>query len=648
MTMNRKLTLLCALLLTTFAMFTQNKATLLRVKDNKSGVSIPKQTESQTGIPDLSSLFGYANKNVDIAKAQWIGTDENMYLTPAIELPKMGEGNFLRGITFAYHDNVEPNGRIVLMEENSYGQGEVIVSKKVNIQAGWNSFLFDTPIKLDSSKKYLLGYCIYAKAGKKGNAPICSDHENKHSIKAANRWGASAKYMEEGDITDFINVAEQIELGNFMIYADIDDSASPIKNMAILLGVDKLDTDANSPYDLAMTVRNPLKNDIQKVKCHIKWDDDTETDLTAANTIKQNETVKVIAHSAEGKNTSKGYFWATLTKVNDADNTLSDNTIISSYIFSIPKTSIIRQGVLLEEFSSENCDNCPRTNLFIENLLKIASSEGKAVNIISYHFNDPFSIKEGADVFSRALKTGYYPSCSFDRQVMRKSTQEIAFPPSKQMLIDKYHQALEVKQPVVFNEATQKITDNNLNLHISGKVKDPTKYDDVYLTAVMTESDITPIKQLGSYKGYVHKDVARLFATPANGMKLSPDKDGIFSVDLNNIQLNANWNRANMKVVIFVSRNLYNEGFENREVWASVSSPLGINLSNKAIENDKTPNISIDNGNISISESVENFALYDMMGRIVTTKQQTLLAPGYYVVSFVYNQKQYTHKIIIK
>lgn len=207
--------------------------------------------------------------------------------------------------------------------------------------------------------------------------------------------------------------------------------------------------------------------------------------------------------------------------------------------------------ILLEQFTSENCVNCPTGVAQIENYL----SSHKNVVWLSHHAGydtDSWTIS-GSNSIARLLGVQGAPSVALDRSLLNAQG-------ASGYNLHPYYLSYLTSAPSATTTASVRISntceDGKVKIHVAGKLKAEAPQN-LLLSVVIKESGLHG-KQLdpqhtlaGMWEDYVHSDVIRAFVSATGGDPIAQD-GGQYEADYE-IELHPDWVADNCMVVAFLT-----------------------------------------------------------------------------------------------
>lgn len=622
----------------------------------QSAKELTVSTQPQTTLRSASELTGFGYADRSIKQVQGLGMADAV-MSAAIKLPTMA-GNKIKGVNFLI--NIQQDGSASTSDKgrifiSRVSDNKVLASQEITIAKGVNKHSFGTPFEMKDNEEYYVGYQVRVNA--KGS-PLAFDR-SVHSIAEANYidWGNSFYALDEPN--KLFNLQEKsYYIGSLLIFVDIDDTKGSLSNALYLCsGKSKkglLSAGKNEEFEIQ--VRNLGTTEINNwsLKSHFGAFGQEES-TSVDQKVSPNETKILTVTLKAPQKPGLGTLHCTVNKVNGKDNLFASMSGQIAYKVDGETGAIARKGVLLERFTGENCRNCPTADAPVATLISQMQEGGCEVNFIAHHAGyspDKFTLKESENIVNDFFtKRGTYaPALSIDRRPFGKEQDGLCLVinPNNTDLYSFYQKAVAEKQDVVFEKITQKIENNMISLQIDGKVVGGADFEDLFITAVVTEYDVPAISQVNAPSGYKHEAVARRFLTPGYGTKVTPKEDGTFSLPIGQVSIHRDWKPENMRVVVFAHNNLRNRDVAMRYVHASTTLWFGKDLSTMDILPENVPVVYVQDGYITVNGQAQRMEVYNLVGQLVTTTPTTQLSAGYYIVKIINAHGVFTSKVIVR
>lgn len=208
-----------------------------------------------------------------------------------------------------------------------------------------------------------------------------------------------------------------------------------------------------------------------------------------------------------------------------------------------------KRNVLLEEFTGQNCPNCPTAH---ETAAKLKQQYGDALITVSIHAG-PFAWAEGTrnfptfkteegDSYAAPWEITEYPSGVINRTSGKMAYSDWA----------NYIRTELQKEALLDIEAIATYNEDRTSATITTTLK-PVANIDAKLQIWITESGIVSRQKNGSsfIKDYEHNHVYRASANGAGGENISLSAN-VFTNKEHNIAIKDNWNTESLSIVAFV------------------------------------------------------------------------------------------------
>lgn len=216
--------------------------------------------------------------------------------------------------------------------------------------------------------------------------------------------------------------------------------------------------------------------------------------------------------------------------------------------------------MLLEEFTTEKCSNCPPVARFVEAAENDARYKGR-INIVGHHagFETDWLTTEWDKEYVWFYNNGGYtfaPALMFDRRPytwkLVSTPSPCYYPYTNADLCNKLDECLAASAPVTVNVEARREGDN-VSVTVSGLVDHAilNEGDETAVTVFLVESGVKARYQSGAGSNYVHRSVNRAVnATWGEAIDLGGD---CYEYECE-LPLSDQWNWDNISVVAAVHR----------------------------------------------------------------------------------------------
>jgi len=455
---------------------------------------------------DISVNLGYCDGDVSsTVHREFCSSEKNVWVSGAIWVPasdvNVCAGNELRVIRAGLAQKISIDTMCVWVRETLNGdnlaEGGI---PKANIQKGWNEIALNTPLALDGKNTtgLYIGYSYHQTSVNQGLSVFLDP--TPHAL-----------YLKLGDEEWVDRSNEGLLCVEGMVYGD----HLPAFNLRLV----SIDTPEYYVLDKGkMNILGIVKNmGVQKVtgfdvEARIDGIDevytahlDTEVDYQGMNLF-EFEISPAITQVGAGRVT------VTISRLNEGDDlNMEDN--VASDVFETVEHDYSRV-VLLEEFTTEECGNCPRVAGYVHDLLD-SEAYKDAVVAVCHHagFFTDFLTVPCANSYLWYYNEGgstYAPALMLDRATKNGSTP--VFNPTS---LDQLKSAVEdrmVKPALVSVKIDAEVDEENnkVKVTVSGnRAKENIAANPARITVFMVENNISPRHQSGASADFMHQHATR-------------------------------------------------------------------------------------------------------------------------------------------
>ena len=200
----------------------------------------------------------------------------------------------------------------------------------------------------------------------------------------------------------------------------------------------------------------------------------------------------------------------TLTNLTEGEDEIpNDNTL--SGTFNVTLHSFVR-NVLLEEFTTEKCTNCPRVASYVHDAMNEPEFQGR-LNTMENHtgyYTDSFTATFHND-WTWLFDNLYAPAVLYDRHAEDGEATAVTCPNSKLELFEGIRKRLR-ETAFVSLKVTADVDGENqkINVKVTGtRAKENFTKNPARITVVLTETNLAAISQAGAGGDYTHYNVGR-------------------------------------------------------------------------------------------------------------------------------------------
>ena len=396
---------------------------------------------------------------------------------------------------------------------------------------GWIDTELETPFKIESEKGLYVGMTYHQKAAAKIFSLVGSGFENSF-------------FCQLSDDSEWEDMHGE---GILSIEATVDGEMSVDYDMGLISAVIDAVSDVEN-YIINVVASNNGSKNISGFTVGCRY----ESEEKGVNThfdypLSAGEKAEVACMLPKTYDVFTNPVIVSIEGIDDGEDIISDNNV------TVAGTPVIKK-VLVEEYTTEMCSNCPRVAGYLHQVMEEPEFENKIVAVCHHSgFYTDWLTQPCDEEMIKFFKFEFAPAVSYDRTPL--SGGKIVNTPNqadlRRLVNSCYDKGAGCKIGIipVYNMDTRKL-DVNVNVErTSLSISNPT------LTIYLTENDIMPIHQSGDTDGtHIHRHVIRdynsTWGDPItwNGSHFSANYS--FEID-------PEWKDYDMKVVAVVGN--YNE-----------------------------------------------------------------------------------------
>ena len=463
---------------------------------------------------------------------------------PATTLNTYG-GNQINGVQAALKSKLNVEELKVWLRTKL--DGDNIAEQTINseteqkIAKGWNVLKFDTPwdIPSDSENGLYIGYSFFQKKTSQGMGIIETPAQNALFVQFGDQpWEDNSdkgtlcvEALVSGDKLPKVNLAlTNLDIPNVYV---IDNGTMTIGGT-----VKNLATYTVTGFDVNAFVDGE-KTGTAHVDCDIPYGASGEFSV---------ELPLGITTLGDGT----GSVTVTVDNINEgSDEDMSDNTLSGSFLIA---EHDFKHRIFVEEFTTEQCPNCPRVGGYIHDALEKEEFKDDVI-VVCHHagfYTDWLTSSFDANylwLFNDGGST-YAPAVAVDRSLHNDHTS-VWCPSSSSDLEGSWRKAL-YKPAFVSLNITAEVDPENEN-HITVKVNGAKSLDELCenptITVYVVEDNIKAHSQAGGGSDYIHYHVNRA-VNSVWGDELEFDGDDYeYTCEFNLSHL---WVRDNLQIVAMI------------------------------------------------------------------------------------------------
>lgn len=458
---------------------------------------------------------GYCEGSVSTQGAAAFTTDEeNTWVSQAIYLPdeilRQYQGNDISKIKVALGavsnvDTIQVWVRTSLDGEN-LTQGVIYRTQTTPFQKGWNEICFDTPWAIASGQGLYVGYSFFQEQKTKALAIQSPEDVEPREHALYVKLGENALW-EDRHIEGTAPI-QAVITGNNLPQCDL---------MLMEIEIPELYVIQHGIFEVNATIKNIGAATISACEIECRFDS-METTYAAEVELNlsygQEKTISFIIfpdcfsvaddqiHTVEIKaaRTAEG---------EDAD--LSNNILNGE--FNIIDRAFYRK-VLLEEFTTEQCANCPSMAYRLQNLLadeKYAQRVAMICHHSGFYTDWLTSLSDTEYLWFYNQESTYAPALMIDRQTTSDTASPVFFSSDDEAMRAKLDRRLKEWALVSVNLSAQLSVDKNtVEVRVTGQRTLPTFTNQApRLTVSLLEDSVKARNQKGTIEDFYHNHVVR-------------------------------------------------------------------------------------------------------------------------------------------
>lgn len=362
---------------------------------------------------------------------------------------------------------------------------------------GWNQATLEKPLTLtEKTGDLYIGYTYYAR----------------------NRSYAVSVVGEKKKGTSFVNTAGNWEdlkdAGVPSIEGLIAGENLPNYDLALTYVAIGPDQAGGNTYYADMRVSNVATNSVSAFDVEVSRDNKILATIHCDKTLGSNEQAKIYtSFSPTEPIDPSDIVLFTITEIAEgADTYTGNNSCEASFIFE--------RNVLVEEFTTERCSNCPRVAEFLHTALHEKPEYETRVTAVCHHsgfLTDWLTQACDNDLLELFTDVTYAPAVAINRMPYFTNNQtgkddNVFIPESSQGLMDYFDSEMKRGADCHLNiQAEANADTSKVTLTITGQKNLSFDTADKYLTVYILEDNIAAQAQSGATKAFTHNHVIRAF-----------------------------------------------------------------------------------------------------------------------------------------
>lgn len=548
-----------------------------------------------------------------------LGTERRMFIQGAIQFPASDmarlKGNKIVKVRVGIGATLTEQQNSIFITNKLDGQ-PLYTQTVPELNAGWNEIELNIPFEI-TGEELFIGYSYVTKG-----MTVSLDASENNPLAD---WVATAEFEKDLDWYHLENC------GSLNIQAIVEGDNLPQNDAAIFSSTSKKYAQTDHGYPLNLLVRNMGAADINNLDITYTLDGFEPVAITVDKLcIKSNDIASVIVDSVLIPEDGIYDLQVSIDKVNGTvDEFASGNQYFLENI--VCKNEYVRRKVLLEQFSTSACNNCPNAHRLFEKNLRFRKDD---VIWLIHHtgfYTDDLTIEESKKyVYFYNSPQHYAPAAMLDRTNLAqygavdqdyRNTPGPVFNTSSELIPRLLDQ--RVNSPALISVRIDKHFDLNnrlLTVFVSGEIPsgdiERLKGNDIRLNVYLVEDSI-PGKQSGIEGTYIHNHAIRKVMTTVWGDELSFD-DGNYLSKEYAFSIPPEWKEKNIRIIAFIancdSGNPNNAQIFNAEETNLLSDPGEVAV--RPIPTDSSIKVYLYEGKLFIKGDYQSAFIYNSTGSI--------------------------------
>lgn len=477
--------------------------------------------------------LGYDNG--EIAESSELSFSGKGWGDAAIELPQRNLGAFDGCKITAVRAGITARTNIDTLRvwvRNSL-DGENLATgtiKRSDVKNGWNEIALDNPVTISAGSPLYIGYSYHQRASVATISVVGSENfANSQTRLNGGEWQpsqystASIEAVVTGDLLPDYNAS--LTTVRVMPFKQNGENAVKVSGYVNNFGTESIE---NLAFSTSLNGSEIAASD-------------TDLVIPSGGMLPFSMVVPT-------DNAGKGRWVVTASKVNDGDDVYSDdNSTDALYCY--------QKNIVLEEFTTESCANCPRVAGWLGEVLESGAYNGRAFAITHHAGYGTDWLTQPCDNdylwFYNENGGSYAPAMMFDRLVITGNAP-VLLPSSKMFISSAIDYEIAKSSDVMvapslsFNADSTQVT-----VTVDGEYNDAFKLvTNPRLFVSLTEDNIPAHNQSGAASDYLQQHVNRAYNSTW-GDEIVTNADGTFSKSYT-FDIDPTWNKQNMHALAFV------------------------------------------------------------------------------------------------
>lgn len=460
---------------------------------------------------DMNSIYLYGNCTGVVSTTLGPKDGGDAYFIVATKLSGatlQEKAKKILGVRFFVGDGAVEGSAYVMYELGS-NETRIVDKQYSYVEGGWQYVIFDNPVDITSDADVYIGYEV------QGSGYLIGVQEKKSKgdyMFDGNEWN---DFKSQG-LSSFSLAIQAICVGG-------DYSAEKQHNIVVENLDMKQNLRAGEVVDFTAEVRNAGVKTTGKVNVKCTFGDETQS--FEINGLRNGET-KLISCKINGVGLDLKSVVVEASEENVTDEVTKDNKVSQSVnVYAADAPS--RNRILIEEFTSQSCPNCPDG---IKNLRECIAglSNPNKVAWVAHHSgyaDDIFTLTGDKSIASK-FGVDFAPACMIDRMKVTymKGVTELVWHPGycttsllEELITIPANATLSMNAEISMTDSVITVTANGMSYK-----------KDTYITVMLCQNGIIASQSNGG-NNFEHGEVVRAYLTQPLGDALTLDEEGNYT-----------------------------------------------------------------------------------------------------------------------
>lgn len=425
------------------------------------------------------------------------------------------------------------------LQESNLGEGVITNKTNPKIQSGWNDVVLESPVTIVASEGLYVGFSYHQKAETSTFSAVGSALDN-------------AFFAQLSPVEDWQDLST---MGILSVEAVVEGASLPEYDLGII-SANARPSGIGQSYQLDVKVANMGQYDVSGFTlstCYAGLEAEPEL-AHFDQTISAGGSLEVQYFVNQCPDAENKEIHVAIAGIDDgADGLEANNSMMARFSF--------KRKVLIEEFTTERCNNCPRVAGYLHSAL-VNHGYADDVVVVCHHagyYTDSFT--QDCDIeMNNAYSINYAPAMMFDRAQLFGSKAHTT--PDLETITSSIDTRLAIEPQVSLSfDVSLNTLDNILDVVVHGERSSVFTTLPTHLTVYLTEDNLKALYQSGAEDPteFMHEHVIRAYNSTW-GDEISWDVNH-FEMTYH-FEIDSEWKPQDLKLVAAVTA--YNENDINQ------------------------------------------------------------------------------------